>query len=176
MIALKSNNSEFIKYLTLIMSQLGLKQYKTDELNQPFLIELDYKEHLIKINPLGLEKKKIQLPCRITKIIQEIEMISKEFYFKIEDLFFFPISQELTMLNKDISVKLNYIHNTILAEMVLNQTGISKTDLYKMVWPNDKEIQINKLDTHITNLKTIINNKFNKKIIFESQHSIIKIK
>lgn len=175
MIELKSNNSEFIKYLTLIMSQLGLEQYKTDELNQPFLIDLDYKEHLIKINALGLEKK-IQLPCRITKIIEEIAMISKEFYFKIEDLFFFPISQELTMLNKDISVKLNYIHNTILAEIVLNQKGVSKTDLYKMVWPNDKEIQINKLDTHITNLKNIINNKFNKKIIFESQHSIIKIK
>ena len=176
MIALRSNNSEFIKYLIIIMSQLELKQYKTDELNQPFLIDLDYKANLIKINVLGLEKKKIQLPCRIIKIIEEIEMISKDFYFKIENLFFFPLTQELTTLNKNISVKLNYIHNKILAEMLINQIGVAKIDLYKTVWSNDKEILINKLDTHITNLKNIINDKFNQKIIFESQHGIIKIK
>ena len=158
-----------------VMSHLGLSQYKRDEQNQPFLIDLNYKGHFLKICVLGCEKKKIQLPCRITKIIEDIEITSKEFYFKIENLLFFPTSQELTTLKKDISVKLNFIHNKILTEMVINEIGIPKIDLYKIVWPNDKEIQINKLDTHITNLKNIINNQFNEIINFESQNGIIKI-
>ena len=38
--------------------------------------------------------------------------------------------------------------------------GIEKVDLYKIIWPKDKEIILNKLDTHLTNLKNIVQDSF----------------
>ena len=37
-----------------------------------------------------------------------------------------------------------------------------------MIWPNDKNFQINKLDTHLTNLKNLINEKLEYQINFKT--------
>ena len=51
------------------------------------------------------------------------------------------------------------IHNSIISSLLLNiDEGVNKLSLYGKIWPNDKNIQINKLDTHITNLKNKLNN------------------
>ena len=41
-----------------------------------------------------------------------------------------------------------------------------------ILWPNDKNIQINKLDTHLTNLKSFLYEKinFSIKISFKGQY------
>ena len=39
--------------------------------------------------------------------------------------------------------------------------GVDKNYLYKTIWTQDKDIQINKLDTHITNLKNKIKKGLN---------------
>ena len=77
-----------------------------------------------------------------------------------------PIKQSLSLNNNHIN--LNFIHNVIMINLMLNlEIGVDKIFLYGLIWPNDKDIQINKLDTHITNLKNKIKNelKINLKII-----------
>ena len=58
---------------------------------------------------------------------------------------------------EDTDKTLNFlkdIHNIIFKNIFFNELpGIERIELYKKVWPLDKDIQINKLDTHLTNLK-----------------------
>ena len=50
---------------------------------------------------------------------------------------------------------------------MLNQIeGMSKLNLYKNIWPKDKEIFMNKLDTHLTNLKNYLASDLNFSLNF----------
>ena len=63
-----------------------------------------------------------------------------------------PIIQSISFSKKIIH--LGIIHDSIIKNLVINlEQGFDKHQLYKMIWPNDKDVQLNKLDTHMTNLK-----------------------
>ena len=40
--------------------------------------------------------------------------------------------------------------------LLSSEEGMRKIDLIQIIWPNDKEIFYNKLDTHLTNLKNYL--------------------
>ena len=64
----------------------------------------------------------------------------------------------------------------ILNYMLMNlEKGMPKYSLYKKLWPNDKESSINKLDTHLTNLKNDFENKFNKNLNLVSSKGQIRL-
>ena len=48
---------------------------------------------------------------------------------------------------------LSNIQNHILSLLITSPNGINKNQLYKVVWPHNKDYSVNKLDTHLTNLK-----------------------
>tara|TARA_Y200000002_G_C22670537_1_gene659820 strand:+ start:1579 stop:2106 length:528 start_codon:yes stop_codon:yes gene_type:complete len=78
--------------------------------------------------------------------------------------------------NKDYKkTYLSYLQNIILSNLILKDEGIEKFALYKLIWPEDRNISLNKLDTHLTNLKTYINSNLNIKINFHSQNKILKL-
>ena len=60
-------------------------------------------------------------------------------------------------------------------QIILGILSIQKLDLYKILWPNDKNIQLNKLDTHLTNLKNLFEKEFNYNLNYFSKQSIIKL-
>ena len=67
------------------------------------------------------------------------------------------------------SLILGNIHNLIFSALLLNLTsGVNKSQLYEIIWPNDKNFQINKLDTHLTNLKNLIKEKLGYQINFKT--------
>jgi len=79
-----------------------------------------------------------------------------------------------TISNKSSSLKLRNTHNLILREALkFKNQGINKVDLYKKIWPNDVDIQINKLDTHLTNLKNLLLEYFGYKLKFKSNQGKI---
>ena len=55
------------------------------------------------------------------------------------------------------------------------QIGVDKNFLYGLIWPNDKDIQINKLDTHVTNLKNKIKNELNFDLKIISNAGLLKL-
>ena len=57
----------------------------------------------------------------------------------------------------------------------LNQDGIDKENLYKFIWSQDKDISINKLDTHLTNLKNDLSNNLGVYINFQSKDKKLKL-
>ncbi len=73
-------------------------------------------------------------------------------------------------------MKLNYISNEILRNLYLyKEGGIDKNILYSSIWPKDKEILINKLDTHLTNTKNLIQDNFNIELKYASKKGIVKL-
>ena len=44
-----------------------------------------------------------------------------------------------------------------------------------MIWPQDKEILINKLDTHLTNTKNLIEEKFKIEFKYSSKKGVIEL-
>ena len=53
--------------------------------------------------------------------------------------------------------------------------GVEKTDLIRSIWPKDKDIFLNKLDTHLTNLKNQIYNDLNFDLKFSSSSGRLKL-
>ena len=87
-------------------------------------------------------------------------------------MYYSPLSQELLSLKHKI--KLTDTHNIIISEIIKNQyVGLDKNKLYRLIWPRDYEIQISKLDTHLTNVKKLLKKEFNYELIYKSTKGLL---
>ena len=57
----------------------------------------------------------------------------------------------------------------------MNDGNIQKEILYKLVWPNDYDTSVNKLDTHFTNLKELVKLKFNIDLVLKSNQGLVSL-
>ena len=87
---------------------------------------------------------------------------------------YYPLKNTVESGSKKL--QLSEIQNSILLMLSLNlKKGIHKEKLAKIIWPKDKEISINKLDTHLTNLKNQLAKDLNFKFNFVSKSSLLKL-
>ena len=127
-------------------------------------IELIYKE----------ENYKISKPFKYDQIFYGITNCLSDFQFEFRHSSYYPIKQVFIFDNK--SVRLGKIHHEILSSLFLNyKEGINKFDLYKIIWPEDKDISVNKLETHITNLKNLLLSKADFSFEIPSNNSQLRI-
>ena len=70
---------------------------------------------------------------------------------------------------------LSDIQNTIISNLVISNNGLNKDTLYGLIWSKDKEISINKLDTHLTNLKNQLKKELDLSINFQSQDKNLRL-
>lgn len=112
-------------------------------------------------------------PINFKNIFIDIHNHLNAFKFEIYKVHYYPFSSYLE--NEKKNMKLNYIHNMILAILVFNKEGFKKEHLYKKIWPKDFNISINKLDTHLTNLKELFRSNFNNELELKSQKGLIKL-
>ena len=91
------------------------------------------------------------------KIVEELSNQSVDIF----NLRYFPLKSSIS--NHSHHMQLSEIQNLIFMYLSLNlEEGIDKVKLSQIIWPRDKDLSINKLDTHLTNLK----NQFAKKLEF----------
>ena len=120
------------------------------------------------------KKEVIKSPTKINNIFDGIYRLIFEKAVIINKFEFFPFKQ--TINYQGIEVKLNFISNEILRNLYLyKERGIDKNILYSSIWPRDKEILINKLDTHLTNTKNLIQDNFNIELKYASKKGIVKL-
>ena len=101
---------------------------------------------------------KISKPFKYDKIFSCIINNLSVFYFQFHRSYYYPVKQIFIFEKK--SVRLGKIHHEILSNLLLRyKDGINKFDLYQIIWPEDKDMSINKLETHITNLKNLLHSK-----------------
>ena len=116
---------------------------------------------------------KIQKPFPFKSVLDAIDKILNSYEYNLQSVIYAPFRQEL--VNQEKKLKLTDIHNLILINLIIYQYKIDKNILYKKIWPKDKEIQINKLDTHLTNLKNLINQNLGYDLKFKTQKNILMI-
>ena len=153
MFYLRSNNNLLLNSISSVLNQKS-PIFNTDgEANSFTTISISSNESTLFIETVN--DKKISTPLSITKLFEEIDSILTKIKIDFNDLAYVPVKQNLIYEKK--SLVLGNIHNLIFSALLLHlKSGISKNNLYEMIWPNDKSYQINKLDTHLTNLKNLI--------------------
>ncbi len=173
MILIKSNDIFNSIKIENLFKQKKISITKDESSKSFFELNLFFEKNQLRINTLG-EPRFLKLPISFDLFFSEIKKLYVNKFVSVGKLNYNPIMQSLS--SDDNSINLNYIHNIIITWLTLNlDIGINKSSLYKIIWPYDKDIQINKLDTHITNLKNKVREdlKIDLKIITSS--GVIKL-
>lgn len=130
------------------------------------LIFFDFSPNELTLKFNGL-KKKIILPSNLNFFFQTFFNLLQDFEITLDELKYNPIKE--TLSKNKFSLKLRNTHNYIIRNaLIYKNLEINKFDLYREIWPNDIDLQINKLDTHLTNLKNLLLENFGYKLSFKS--------
>lgn len=157
MFFLKSNDNFLLNSIVNVLNQKSSIFNINNATNSFATLSISSNESTLFIET-GNYKKSIFKPLSFTKLFEEIDSILTKININFNDLSFSPVKQNLIYEKK--SLILGNIHNLIFSALMLHtKSGISKDSLYEMIWPEDKNYQINKLDTHLTNLKNLIKQK-----------------
>ena len=173
MISIKCED-EFLK--RIITSFLEQKNFifKKKYLDKYFF-QLNFYQEENKLNfSIDDDEIKISLPKNNNEIFQKIYDFVSNIGIVVNNYKYFPFKQIMKKENK-ISF-LSEIQNEIMIHLLLNLSdGIEKIELIKKIWPNDKDIFLNKLDTHLTNLKNQLSKDLDFKLKFSSKSSLLKL-
>ena len=165
MFLIKSEDLFLKEQIKNLLIQKNFPINSSDNLTSEIIFISQKKENMIiKFNE---EVSSIDLPADINNVFKEIIAQTINLSFKLNHLNYYPLKQSLVINNNEL--KLGYTHNQIFIEFSNNITQpINKEHLYKKLWPQDKTISLNKIDTHLTNLKNLIKKILNHEINFKT--------
>ncbi len=171
MIIFKSENSFLEKNFNNLIKQFNLNSVSY---NKNFiLIDLILNNEQI-IAEVNDEKIKFNLPMSFYEFFAFLKNKLINTFLTVENIKFYPFKN--LIIYNDLNYYLKDIHNIILSNLILSlEDGINKVDLYKTLWPQDKDISINKLDTHLTNLKNQIFDNLKLRIQVTSKNNSLKL-
>ena len=171
MIKLICDNQLLYKTLSNYLIQKDLMLTSSNK-NYQTIIEIQDREKSIILNING-DKIDISLPIDINFLNSQILKKVIDVNFPIGSYKYFPYQRLISNQNK--KSLLSDIQNLIISSLIIKKEGIDKDDLYNLIWKRDKSIYINKLDTHLTNLKKKLKQELNLKINFQSQNKILRL-
>jgi DNA-binding response OmpR family regulator len=172
-ISINSNDPNILKFLEENISKLTPSILITD-INVIILV-LDFlsNENEIKISSPSQETIIISKPFHFSQMISKINILQQKYYVKIGPIKYFPFTG--TILLNDEKSFLSQNQNQILNSLVCYKEGIDKKKLYEFIWPRDKDISENKLDTHLTNLRNHVVDFSKYKLNFKTIKGFIKL-
>ena len=118
-------------------------------------------------------EKTFSLPIDINSLTSYLSEKIKNLFVVIKGFEYFPYKRLILKNNK--KSYLTDIQNIIFYNLFFSKLGIDKQVLYEIIWNKDKDISINKLDTHLTNLKTQLLKEIELKINFQSNNKILQL-
>ena len=153
---------------------LSNTDYLTNDENKSVFKKIHF-ENLNESIKISTDEIKIDLkkPILYNNLHSNLFSLISNTSFNFNDFTYYPLLQKIE--NQNTNIKLTYTHSIILNNLLLNKSGIEKLYLYKILWPKDKNIQLNKLDTHLTNLKNLFLKKFNYNLNYFSKKSILNL-
>ena len=171
MIKLICDNQLLYKTLSNYLIQKDILLASSNDIHQ-IVIEIQDREKSIILNINGY-KIDMSLPIDINFLNSHILKKIIDINFPIGSYKYFPYQRVISNQNK--KALLSEIQNLIISNLIVNKDGIDKDNLYNLIWKRDKSIYINKLDTHLTNLKKKLNQELNLKIYFQSHNKILRL-
>ena len=171
MIKLDCDDEKLLKVINNLFEQKNLI-YKVKS-NQYFVnIKIKLNSNNINIDING-SKNNLTLPIDINYFFSQIFKSISNVKLSLKDYEYFPY-QRLLSGNQRKSF-LSDIQNTIISNLVTSAHGINKDILYGLIWRKDKEVSINKLDTHLTNLKNQLKKELDLSINFQSHDKTLRL-
>lgn len=151
MIFIGSNDSFFLKNLENLFEQKNF--LTTSDKSSKFFFEIFLKFENNKLKIIFANKDVVlKTPIPFNIFFSKLNELLVHNHVSISNFEYNPISQSISIGQS--TCNLGVIHNQIMSNLILNlDKGIDKIKLYRLIWPLDKDLQMNKLDTHITNLK-----------------------
>lgn len=168
-----SNDNFVLDKFIELFDQKNLKFSSDKEKNYfaSIILQISNKDLLIKTEKIFF---KYAFPVSFEKIFFELLQALSDIKYEFNELEYNPINHTVTFKSK--TIKLKSFHNTIFKDLFLNKdSGIQKEIIYLNLWPNDKDIMINKLDTHLTNLKNFLKEELDFNLQFVSSAGMIKL-
>lgn len=166
-------NKSYEKYFLNIFSQIKTPIIVNTQDNYFSKIEITFTQKTMNFKSSD-KILKISLPLTLKSLQIAFNKILSDYKIIFQNASYHPIKH--CVVFEDKKIVLGEIHNQILSQLILNQKlGIDKFDLYQKIWPLDKDIQINKLETHLTNFRNNLLSNLNFKIQFSSNKGLIKL-
>ena len=174
MFLLNSNDPLIVHTISSILQQMEIVHTLDQKKKYFFKIEIIKNSKNIELR--GISKiLKLDIPTSINSLIKKIYNLFSDFTLDINGAKFYPLKQSLVY--RDEETYLGNIHFIIFSQLLLyRDNGVDKTELYKEIWPQDKDYQFNKLDTHLTNLKNHLKEKINFDLLFSTRSGLIYIR
>ena len=171
MIKIECKNSLILKTITNYLEYKNFLLSSEDGEYQT-LMEIQEKEKSIILN-INNSSKKLDIPIDINVLASEISKKVLDIFTEINDHKYFPYQRLITNFKK--KSLLSDIQNMIISKLLIYKEGIDKEFLYKSIWKRDKQISINKLDTHLTNLKNQLKLDLDLHVNFQSQNKTLRL-
>ena len=165
------------KIILECLAQFDPKIVSTDKSKSFCEVVLLIEDKKIKIIFDG-EAIQLKSPCASQDLYKSIINLVNEQTIDIQTIKYYPFKQEIvSSINHRNTIKLNFISNNILNYLLQDNMGggITKTELYNKIWPQDKNISINKLDTHLTNTKNLVKENFNVDLKIQTINGNIRL-
>ena len=171
MIKLECENNLILETIT---NYLDYKNYFVGSQNERYqtIIKIYETDKFIKLDVNG-NLTEIALPFNINLLASEILKIIIDININFGNFNYFPYQRLVTNFKK--RSLLSDIQNIIISNLLVSKDGIDKNFLYQSIWKRDKTISINKLDTHLTNLKNKLKLDLDLKINFQSQNKNLRL-
>ncbi len=173
MINIKCDDNFLEKNIINLIEQKKL--YIINNYSNKFFFQLDfYQEDKFLYCSIKNEQIKINIPKSFNEIFEKIyDFVSNKSIY-LNNFKYYPFKQ--LMMNEKKNIHFSDIQNKIMIHLLLNpESGIKKIELIKNIWPKDKDIFLNKLDTHLTNLKNQMLSELGFDLKFSSKLGILKL-
>ena len=132
---------------------------------------------VVKNNNIYLEcedkQENLSLPIEVNLFLGQILRIISDIKISKDEYDYFPYQRVLIRDSK--KSLLSDIQNIIFSNLVISKSGINKDNLYSLIWKKDKDISMNKLDTHLTNLKNQLKHDLGITANFQSQDKTLRL-
>ncbi len=168
-----NSNTIFLKNnLTALLKEKNFPLVDKSFSNHYGIINLELVDTSKLIISFNNQKLNMKLPICFTKFYADLVKLVSDKEILLDKLKYDYFKQTLSLNEKSIS--LGNTHNIIILHSLLyKKNGIEKLNLYKIIWPKDFEVQINKLDTHLTNLRNLLKKEFEIDLLFNSHKGLI---
>ena len=171
MIKLVCNNPLIFKTISNYLIQKNILLTSSKK-NHQIVIDINDNDKSISLDINGY-KIEIILPIDINILNSEILKKIIEINFPLGKHKYFPYKRIIS--HQDKKSLLSDIQNLIISNLIMSDGGLDKDHLYNLIWKRDKSIYINKLDTHLTNLKKKLYQELDLKINFQSHNKTLHL-